>query len=86
MGIKNKLKDYYINVSTQKLNIDKEDKILVVAPHPDDETLGAGGLLALYNHCDVIVVTDGRMGNPEWNADKTVRVREKELEEAMELL
>ncbi len=84
MGIKNKLKDYYINVCTQKLNIDKEDKILVVAPHPDDETLGAGGLLALYDHCDVIVVTDGRMGNPEWNADKTARVREKELEEAME--
>ena len=39
-------------------------RVLVVAPHPDDETLGAGGTLALHRrHGDtvtVVVITDGR--------------------------
>lgn len=46
-----------------KLRIKERDKILIVAPHPDDETLGCGGLLAKYGkQCDVLLVTDGRMG------------------------
>lgn len=38
--------------------------VLIVAPHPDDETLGAGGAAALHvrhgDHVTVVVVTDGR--------------------------
>lgn len=36
---------------------------LVVAPHPDDEVLGAGGLLALAGG-DVVAVTDGEASHP----------------------
>jgi LmbE family N-acetylglucosaminyl deacetylase len=40
-----------------------ERRVVVVAPHPDDEVLGAGGLIqeALGEHClvEIVIVTDG---------------------------
>lgn len=38
--------------------------LLVVAPHPDDEVLGAGGLLALAGG-EVVAVTDGEASHPQ---------------------
>ena len=53
------------------LVIKETEKILIVAPHPDDESIGTGGLLSLYsNQCDVIVMTDGRYGNTEIPPDQ----------------
>ena len=49
-----------------KLNIDikKDDYILVVSPHADDESIGCGGLLSLYGkQCDLMLLTDGRKGH-----------------------
>jgi LmbE family N-acetylglucosaminyl deacetylase len=44
-------------------------RVLVVAPHSDDEWIGCGGTLARLceNHCliRVVVVTDGALGDPE---------------------
>ena len=46
-----------------KINICSDEKILIVAPHPDDECIGAGGILCTYtNQCEVIVLTDGALG------------------------
>ena len=43
------------------INIDEKARILIVSPHPDDETIGCGGILAKYgSQCDVVVLTDGR--------------------------
>ena len=43
--------------------ISREDRILIIAPHPDDEIIGVGGMLLSYtSQCDIIVLTDGAIG------------------------
>jgi len=45
------------------LDFTSSDRLLVVAPHPDDESIGCGGLLLKHaDKCDVAVLTDGRHG------------------------
>lgn len=42
------------------LELNPDDKCLVIAPHADDESIGCGGLLLKYpDNCDVVVLTDG---------------------------
>lgn len=70
----------------QILEVKKEDLILVVAPHPDDECIGAGGVLALYpKQCEVIVLTDGRQGQGEVLPIVEKEIRKKEFLEEMKI-
>jgi len=60
-------------------------RILVLAPHPDDESIGCGGLLIKYaDQCDVVVLTDGRHGGLSGQSEEDViAVRKSEFERAM---
>lgn len=71
---------------TSVLDLDKHTRLLIVVPHPDDETLATGGLiqaaLAVGASLRVVIVTDGD-NNPwpqrwienRWHIDAQARTR-----------
>lgn len=64
----------------QVLSINNNDKILILAPHPDDECIGTGGILALFPElCNVIVLTDGRQGQGMISPEIEKEIRKKEF-------
>src|ERR1700761_4240360 len=62
--------------------------LIVVAPHPDDETLGAGGLIHTWARHElpivIISVTDGEAACPE--VPDLAAVRQAELQQALAAL
>ncbi len=68
------------------LLISKNDKMLIFSPHPDDESIGTGGLLALFpSQCTVVVATDGGKANKSINQEEMAHTRRKEFEAAMSI-
>jgi len=68
-------------------------KTLVVAPHPDDESLGCGGAIALLREFDrevqVLVLSDGTLSHPnsvKFPPEKLRETREREMLDALEIL
>lgn len=68
-------------------------KTIVFAPHPDDESLGCGGAIALLRKYDVpvrvIAMSDGTLSHPNsvrFPAEKLRELREKEMKNALEIL
>jgi LmbE family N-acetylglucosaminyl deacetylase/GT2 family glycosyltransferase len=57
-------------------------RVLVVAPHPDDEVLGCGGMLAWHARARVpvrvVIVSDGRAGDPGAREQDIARKRIEE--------
>ena len=67
--------------------------LVVIAPHPDDETLGCGALLfdahARGNPCHVICVTDGSRSHPgsrAWPPARLAAERRAEFDRAVAIL
>jgi LmbE family N-acetylglucosaminyl deacetylase/glycosyltransferase involved in cell wall biosynthesis len=67
-------------------------RVLCLAPHPDDETLGCGGALALYGRArdpvKVIFLTNGSAGDSKATMEKDayIRLRRQEAEKACSIL
>jgi LmbE family N-acetylglucosaminyl deacetylase len=71
----------------------KSGSVLVLAPHPDDETLGCGGLIAQCcargQNIHVLVLTDGAASHPRsasYPASRLVALRRAETTAAMATL
>lgn len=63
------------------------DRVLIVAPHPDDECIGAGGILSKYaDKCSVIVLTDGCQGQGNQSVENCRVQRQIEFRNEMEYL
>lgn len=71
-----------------ELSVNKNDRILIVAPHPDDECIGTGALLKKYSkQCDIWVLTDGSQGRKlEQSPYDIKQVRKQEFLKEMEEL
>lgn len=66
---------------------------VIIAPHPDDESLGCGGTIALLRKAGlqvyVIFVSDGTLSHPnskKYPAEKLRRLRETEAVNALQIL
>ena len=63
-------------------------KILVIAPHADDETLGCGGTILKHNHqgdqCNWLIMT--KMSNSSGYSKKQIQKRELEIKKVKKLL
>jgi LmbE family N-acetylglucosaminyl deacetylase len=70
-----------------------DDPLLVVAPHPDDESLACGGLIALLARAGrpviVLIVSDGAASHPgscQWPRERLAVIRAEELRAALAVL
>lgn len=68
-------------------------RLVVVAPHPDDEVLACGALLAMHaargGGCCVVAVTDGEASHPastQWSPQRLGAVRSAERREGLRRL
>jgi LmbE family N-acetylglucosaminyl deacetylase len=64
--------------------------VLVIAPHPDDETIGCGGTLCLHrqrgDRTIVVCLTSGELGLKHLPRPKAWAIREKEARAAAKIL
>lgn len=71
----------------KELKINKRQKILILSPHPDDESIGCGGFLLKYAaQCDVILLMDGAKTNRESDEDTKRKIRAREFRRVMKYL
>jgi N-acetylglucosamine malate deacetylase 1 len=64
--------------------------VMVIAPHPDDESIGCGGAICLHRQkgqsVHVVFLTSGELGLKDLPREKAWEVREEEARRAAEVL
>ncbi|UNC92241.1 PIG-L deacetylase family protein [Candidatus Contubernalis alkaliaceticus] len=65
-------------------------KVLVFAPHPDDDLIGCGGSLAKHvkrgSQVTAVYMTSGDAGSKRYSKEKLAKIRENESREAAKLI
>lgn len=79
-----------LRISSRQFPISRK-KVVIVAPHQDDETLGCGGLIALKCKLGisvkVIFLTDGQLSRPDTTKfQDIINVRQQEAIAALKIL
>ncbi len=65
----------------------EDDKIAVIAPHPDDECIGASAALLLApDRTDIFVLSDGSHGSKERTIEEEAILRKRQFENEMEFV
>ena len=71
----------------EKIILSEEDRIAIIAPHPDDECMFAAGVLLLASdRTDIYVLTDGSHGNKERSIKEEAAIRKKYFDAEMEYI
>lgn len=74
-----------INLKPVELDL-KNSKCLCLSPHPDDESIGMGGVLSLFGeNFDVILLTDGRKGIKDKMPEEVVEIRQEEFKKSLSM-
>lgn len=81
----------FLSINMRRLEFNSMDRVLVIAPHPDDETLGCGGAIGMHLRAGcrvrILIVTDGRRSRAGgYTPDKMAQLRAVEAQNAMEVL
>ncbi len=86
-------KSRFLLEMAQPIRLDQIGQVLVVAPHPDDESLGCGGTIALLRQqgysVHVLFISDGTMSHPNspsYPSERLRQLREWEALEALQIL
>jgi LmbE family N-acetylglucosaminyl deacetylase len=65
-------------------------KVLVIAPHPDDEAIGCGGVVSLHSErgdaVDAVFLTSGELGLKKFPCEKAWKIREAEARDCCKVL
>jgi LmbE family N-acetylglucosaminyl deacetylase len=74
----------------ETFDVSNNPRVLVLAPHPDDDVIGCGGTLAkcaqLGSHVKVVFMTDGRYGNSNIPMKALINLRKMEAKAALKVV
>jgi len=81
---------YWSRHPVARLRPDGRRRVLIVAPHPDDEAIGCAGTAMLHvdagDHVCIAIATDGRLYPSVPTADEVAMIRRHEAEHAARLM
>lgn len=82
-----------LNILNVETAFEKDKRILILSPHPDDEILGCAGLIQALDQLGreviIIGVTNGTQSHPnskKYSADELNKIRPKETRDALNAL